>query len=411
MRTPLLVIACLLVAGVAFGQDASKEIQPKKTKSESKTEAVGPQNSGLPVGAKDEGNGNKNIASEELTAEDKKLQALLAKVDAALAVYKKKHLNTRDHSPWEVMHSLVAYGCDTEIFRDGPGGPKVNAIGWLCWSGTCNRQRLLYLNGDRPVADQGPGVQGHDGQFLAMLAQSRVNVNYGLKVGGRDFAVSDLVESEKLGCRSRSELTFQLIGLVHYLPSDAEWKDSYGETWNIERLIREEIAQPILGATCGGSHRLFGLAYAVRKREQRDEPIDGEYRRAQSYMNDYHKYTYKLQNDDGSFSTDYFRGRGSDSSLDERLRTTGHVLEWLAFSVPEEQLTDPRMMKAVDYLTKLLLVGSNRRWEIGPQGHALHGLVIYRDRAGKRFSTDEPVESKEEAESKESAEAKEVVDK
>ncbi|MCH8043404.1 MAG: hypothetical protein IID44_06760 [Planctomycetes bacterium] len=381
MRLSVLIVTCLLIAGVVSAQDVKSDVPPK--------------NPGLPAAARVEDGADDGLASEELTAELKKLKTLLAKVDQVLAVYKRRQLNTRDHSPWEVMHSLVAYGCDTEIFRGGPGGKKVNAIGWLCWSGTCNRQQLMYLDGNRPVAAQGPGVQGHDGQFLAMLAQSRVNINYPLKVGGRDFAVRDLVESEKLGCRSGSELTFQLIGLVHYLPSDAEWKNSYGQTWNIERLIREEIAQPIRGATCGGSHRLFGLAYAVRKRQQRGEPIDGEYRRAQIYMNDFHKYAYKLQNDDGSFSTAYFRGRGSDSSRDQRLRTTGHVLEWLSFSVPEEELTDPRMMKAVNYLAGILLAGQNRRWEIGPQGHALHGLMIYRHRAGKRFAADKPAEAKD----------------
>ena len=396
MRSSVLIVTCLLVAGVVAAQDAPSKVKANsssaKQASEKKAKA---------------GRGDEARAKQELSAEDQKLKTLLAKVETALAVYEKRQLNTRDHSPWEVMHALVAYGCDTEIHRGGPDGQKVNAIGWLCWSGTCNRQRLLYLSGDRPVAEQGPGVQGHDGQFLAMLAQSRVNIDYPIKVGGRDFKVRDLVESEKLGCRSGSELTFQLIGLVHYLPSDAEWKNSYGQTWNIQRLIREEIAQPIRGATCGGSHRLFGLAYAVRERTGREEPIDGEYRRAQIYMNDYHKYAYKLQNKDGSFSTDYFRGRGSDSSLDERLRTTGHVLEWLAFSVPEEELTDPRMMKAVDYLAGLMLDGQNRRWEIGPQGHALHGLAIYRDRAGKRFAADEPAKA---VESKKVVESKEAVD-
>ena len=390
MRLSVLIVACLLVAGVASPQDAASDIEAK-TKNEAGSEAAPQQNPGLPAEAR----GDNDRAAKELSAKDKKLQSLLVKVDKALALYKKRQLNTRDHSPWEVMHSLVAYGCDTEIFRGRPGGQKVNAIGWLCWNGSCRRQRLLYLNGDRPAAEQGPGVQGHDGQFLAMLAQSRVNIDYGIKVGGRDFKVRDLVESEKLACRSGSELTFQLIGLVHYLPSDAVWKNRYGQTWNIERLIEEEIAQPIRGATCGGSHRLFGLAYAVRKRTQQNQPIDGEFRRAQIYMNSYHKYAYKLQNNDGSFSTDYFRGRGSDASLDQRLRTTGHVLEWLAFSVSEDELADPRLMKAADYLTGLLLDGQNRRWEIGPQGHALHGLMIYRDRAGKQFAVDKPDESKE----------------
>ncbi len=56
-----------------------------------------------------------------------------AKVRRTLALYEPKHLNARDNSSWEVMHGLIAFGPRTEIFRDGPGGQTVNAMGWLCW--------------------------------------------------------------------------------------------------------------------------------------------------------------------------------------------------------------------------------------------------------------------------------------
>ena len=104
------------------------------------------------------------------------------------------------------------------------------------------------------------------------------------------------------------ELTFKLIGLSYYLDIDARWKNSAGQTWSVEKLVHEELAQPIVGTACGGTHRLMGLAYAVRKREESGRPMTGEFRRAQKYLENYHRYTFtKLQNPDGSFSTEWFK--------------------------------------------------------------------------------------------------------
>jgi hypothetical protein len=265
----------------------------------------------------------------------------------------------------------------------------VNAIGWLCWNGTCRGQRLFDFATGKLQTHLGPGVQGHDGQFLAMLAQSRVQTNYPMRVDGRDLTIMDLIEHEKLTCHSGTELTFKLIGLAHYLDSEAEWKNENGETWNISRLIKEELAQNVIGAACGGTHRMMGFTYAVQKREKEGKPLTGQWKRAKIFLDDYFEYTYYLQNSDGSFSTDFFRGRNDYGDINRRIETTGHILEWFVASLPSDKLRDPRVIKSVNYLTRLLWENRNHEWEIGPRGHALHALAIYaervfRDRPGHR---------------------------
>lgn len=312
------------------------------------------------------------------------MRQLRDKVRRVLATYYRTwKLNTRDHNPWEVMHAVIAYGVHTEVLRDGPQGAPVNAIGWLCYNGVSSGERILTLERGRIAARKGPRVQGHHGQLLAILAQSRLMSDYPMRVEGRDFKLADLIESEMLGCQSGTELTFKLIALMHYLESDTTWRNAAGEEWSIPRLIREEISQPIRGAACGGTHRLMGLSYAVQKRRLRGEPIDGEFFRAQKYTDEYHLYTFGLQNSDGSFSTEWFARKGARPDVDRRVQTTGHILEWLAFSLPDEMLADRRTVQAVDYLAGLLLEGSNRRWEIGPLGHALHALALYDERMFK----------------------------
>lgn len=301
--------------------------------------------------------------------------ALRNEIRTCLNHYYHEVEDVNERSPWGIMHALIAYGVHTQVRA---GGRNVNAIGWLCWNQPCRGQRLFSAPNGRLSTQNGPGVQGHEGQFLAMLAQSRVPIDYELRIDGHRFTVADLVEFEQRTCRPNSELTFKLIGLSHYLESDAQWVNDHGERWDIPRLIQEELRQPVIGAACGGTHRMMGFSYAVRKREQRGEPVEGQWLRAKKYVDSYHDYTLKLQNADGSFSTDWFRSRADSPDLARRVQTTGHILEWLVYSLPEDQLTDPRVVRGIQYLTRLML--QHRSWEVGPKGHALHALVLYDER-------------------------------
>ena len=59
------------------------------------------------------------------------------------------------------------------------------------------------------------------------------------------------------------------------------------------------------------------------------------------------------------------------------MNTTGHILEWLVYSLPPEELTDPRIVKAVSFLTDMMWENRTQKWEIGPEGHALRALALY----------------------------------
>jgi hypothetical protein len=281
------------------------------------------------------------------------------------------------------MHWVIAYNVDSEIYTRGPGGEKSTAVGWLCFNRPCRGQQLLAVRDGRITALYGVGLEGHSGQFLAILGQSRVMADYPMLVGDQRFTVADLIETQKLACQANTELTFQLISLAHYLDLDATWRNKAGEEWSIPRLIHEEIGKPIRGAACGGTHRLMGLSYAVRKRQKSGRPVDGEYRRAQVYTNDYIDFTLKMQNSDGSFSTEWFAGRGNRADLDRRLQTTGHILEWIVFAASDEQLRSPQVVKAAEYLSAILANEPGRDWKIGPLGHGLRALSLYDRRVFK----------------------------
>jgi hypothetical protein len=320
------------------------------------------------------------------------LSALRDKIRKVLSHYRTRQLNTRDHTPWEVMHAFVAFNTETRIRRDGPNGPAENAIAWMLQGGRFRGQQMLILHRGRPQAQEGVGVQGHPGQLLAILAQSRVAAETPMPIDGKELTVHDLIDEEMLTCRAGSELTFKLIALSHYLQTDAEWRSRDGQTWSIPRLIQAEIKAPIRGAACGGTHRLFGITYAYQVRALEGQPVDGEFARARQYIESYQRYAFSLQNPDGSFSTEWFARRGNRADLDRKLQTTGHILEWLVQSLSDEQLRDPAAVKSVDFLATSLADEPNRPWSIGPLGHALHALVMYDERAFGNRST-QPVDA------------------
>lgn len=312
-----------------------------------------------------------------------RFERLRTRIAHTLATYQRRPLNTAQHTPWEVMHGFIAFGIPTQIRVGGPGGDLVNAIGWSNMGGRCKGQVMLAASGDRLTAQKGIGVQGHSAQYLAILAQCRVAANSPISIQSKQFTVADLIEEEKLSCKAGTELTFALIALAHYLPTDAEWRSRDGVAWTLEKLVEEEIEQPIRGAPCGGTHRLFGLAYGCQRRQRATGGLDGAYLRADKYVRDYQNFTLtKLQNRDGSFSTEWFKYPADrDDDIDRKIQTTGHILEWLVGSLDQERLYEPRVVAATEFLVSALASEPSREWKLGPLGHALHALTIYQERA------------------------------
>jgi hypothetical protein len=309
------------------------------------------------------------------------MQNLRNKVRSVLKMYYAKPENSRDNDPWEMMHGMLAYGLKSQIRIGGPKGDLITAVGWLCYNKPSKGLSLLYVTPEGELrAKQGAGLQGHMGQLLAMLAQCQVSSDYPIKVGTHDFTIRDLIEVEKKTCYEKTELTFKLIGLMHYLDTDEKWVNDQGVEWDIPKLIHEELDQPIRGAACGGTHRLSGLSLAARTRVRRGEPLDGEYARANEFVEKYHNYAFQLQNSDGSLSTEWFRGKGDDDDIDRRVKTTGHILEWLCYSLSDDQMRSNRVFAAANYLATLLYTNYDHEWEKGPIGHAIHALRLYDER-------------------------------
>lgn len=304
----------------------------------------------------------------------------MARVQACLAHYLENPESTVVRSPWAVMHAVLAYGSEYEMVT--ANGGRVNAIGWMCHNGLCRTQRMFTPNGKSFKPNVGGGVQGHEGQFLAILAQSSVPLDYPIQIGDRKFTVEDLVRYEMATCKEKSELTFKLIGLSYYLDTNKQWKTNDGKTWSLQKLIQEELDQPIVGSACGGTHRLMGFTFAIKQRLLQGQPLTGQYQRASKFVDEYVNYTWQLQNPDGSFSTNWYEGRGNEPNEERKVQTSGHMLEWLLYTMPAKDVSQPRVAKAVDFLLAHIYDKRDHKWPIGPRGHATRAIALYNARMG-----------------------------
>ena len=278
---------------------------------------------------------------------------------------------------WGMMHSIMVFDKDTDILWKQN---RYNAVAWMAGNNPC-RNELLFSEDEYGISVRtGVGLQGHQGQLLAIFGQINVPIRYPLYVAKNQYSVADVLQREMRDCKEKSELTFTLIGLSHYADTDSTWNAADGQEWDFERLLKEELAQPVVGAACGGTHRLMGFAHSLRRRRAEGKPITGQWDRADRYLQDFVNYTWTLQNRDGSMSTAWFERREDNGNVDRKIQTTGHLLEFLLVITPDDELQNPRLLRTVEFLSTTMQNERGRDWQVGPKGHALRSLAMYYQR-------------------------------
>jgi hypothetical protein len=135
----------------------------------------------------------------------------------------------------------------------------------------------------------------------------------------------------------------------------------------------------------------MGLSCAVIRRQESGLPISGHFQRAQIFLDDFVAYTLTMQNPDGSFSTEWFERRANEPNTERKIQTTGHILEWLVYTLPDQHLRKPEIENAVKFLADTLSKELDRDWPIGPRGHSLRALMLYQQRVFPNTTT-EPID-------------------
>lgn len=305
-------------------------------------------------------------------------------------VLRARQLSSDTHAAWQVLHGILAYGANFPLST--PEGTS-SALDYLLKGGTL-RGWTLEEGDQLPGGDVGlraivePGGyfgQGHADQWLAILSQCNLSAEDTIAVQGKLYPLKSFVAQVQLDApyNHDDEWSWTLIGLTQYLPTDSSWTAGDGRKWSIEDLVAREVSQEINSSTCGGTHRLIGMAMALERRRAEGKSLDGVWSRANQTLQQAVQLARQYQNADGSFSSNYFGRTGIAADNATLLSTTGHTLEFLALTLSPEELQEPWVQRAVARLCQLLEETDQFPLECGALYHAVHGLVIYRERTSQ----------------------------
>jgi hypothetical protein len=306
---------------------------------------------------------------------------LEGRVEAALRQVRARDLLTTN-SFWTVFHGILGVGPGATLL-DPVTGKRVNAIEYIRNGGEVRGMEFIPTRDGLEVRI-GPQFvgQGHPDQFVAELTEWGVTPPTKFLVHGKEYTFMDFIRQAQARTRLTpgSELTWTIVVVGTHLGTGCHWKNAAGEDIHFEDVVRHELDEPVDSAACGGTHRLFGLTWAYYLHLRHGGKKEGVWNDVPVKLAEYEEKARRFQNPDGMFSTRYLAGPGNARDPQLRIGTTGHVLEWLALALTDEQLREPWVRDAANALSLAILDNGGSPVESGALYHAAHGLRIYHDR-------------------------------
>jgi hypothetical protein len=307
---------------------------------------------------------------------------LKARLDAAIRQARERDLLTT-HGFWTVFHGILGLGPSVTLLNPETG-QRVNALDYLAAGGALRGLRFVPTP-DGVDVEVRPGTfisQGHQDQFVAEMVQWGVAPERPFVVEGNPYTFRDFIRHSKARASAKApqELEWAILIIGQHFGTDAAWTNAAGEEVRFEELVRKELDKPLTEAACGGTHRLFGLTWVYHLHLGRAGKTEGVWKDVSDRLAEAKQLARRLQNPDGTFSTEFFRGPGHAADLSLRLNTTGHIFEWLTLALTDDELNEPWIQDAVNALALMFLEIQDRPIEAGTFYHALHGLLIYYSR-------------------------------
>lgn len=300
------------------------------------------------------------------------------RLEAAIENVKDRKLRT-DNGFWTIFHGILGMGFSTTLFDD-ESKQTVNAIEYICAGGELRGLNFIQTKWGLDV-QMGPTLvgQGHQDQFIAEMGQWGMAPDQKFVIQGNEYTYMDFVRMSKARAKvnSNQELSWAICVIGQYEGTDIHWTNRYGELLHFEDLMRYELDASVEQAACGGTHRLFGLTWALYHHLRKGGKKVGVWNEVAEKNAKYRDLAKKFQNADGSFSTDSFRAPGNATDKTVRLNTTGHIFEYLSLALTDAELKEEWMQNAASALSLMILEARDASIDGGSLYHAMHGLLIY----------------------------------
>jgi len=330
------------------------------------------------------------------TAPNRPVDQVVVAVNEAIRVNELRYLSVNtpnEHTPWQIMHGLLAYRNDYKL--RSPQG-KISAVDYISneakFRGDYWFEKTPVGGRAHPFNGTPYHFEGHVNQFLAIMTMCNLPLDHQFIVRDKQVVtMQDMVNHAQLFASTSGETTWTLWFLSRYLEPDASWTNQQGEPWSMERLVRLQTQASVLNAPCGGCHQLFALALARNSYIQKYGRPTGAWLEADQKLQQHIAAARALQNGDGSLGVNFFKEPGHSDEFEKRIKASGHMLEWLMAALPERSLREYWVRKAIYTLANDLKNNSGAAAEPGALYHAVHALVLYRERVAPPPAQPAPV--------------------
>ncbi len=303
------------------------------------------------------------------TVQQSSVDPLQTRMEEAFRQIRARQLDP-SHGFWTVFHGILGLGSDLDLYDPQTQKPMMKALDYIRLGKPMKGLRFDVRGNGLDVFTASDidvfFAQGHQDQFVAEMAQWGVSKNLPFNVDGKDFTFADFIQyTKQRACVTRKqELAWALLVIAEYEGTKLNWTNQFNETLTVEDIVKYELESPLdpedaikigqLPLACGGTHRLFGLSWALHRHLQDGGKLTGIWKTTHEKLDSLKK-----------------------TVLNTRLSTTGHTFEWLVIALDDNEIKEPWVEQAASYLTQLVLDLQKEPIDGGSLYHAVHGLLIY----------------------------------
>ena len=319
-------------------------------------------------------------------------------------------LSTESHTPWQIMHGLLALRHDFQIQHEGQ---SISGLDWVAQGQVFDGEYWFESSrhGGRAHPYSRPyAFEGHANQFLAILSMCGVELDRKFGTSSGQVTMRGMINNAQKTLKEKDEPTWTLWALSRYLPSSARWRSEDGESWSIEKLVQDQTAKPMQGAPCGGTHGLFALAHARNVYLRQRKPLRGVWLQAEYKIRKHINTARMQQNADGTLSSNFFRSKEYDPDFNKRMASAGHILEFLMIALPQNELGERWVRRAIEATARDLLNNRKAYVKCSPLYHSVNALNIYLDRVNPKVPSDKIASGRKEARTAKLAPRKKLAD-
>jgi hypothetical protein len=213
------------------------------------------------------------------------------------------------------------------------------------------------------------GAVAHRDQVLSKLFESGRSLDFPvLTPNSTSLLGSDILIDSLASFDMRNELEWTLMAYCGYLKTP-DFVNSAGDRFRLIDLAEKLFRQVEDRGSCHGCHRLYALSVFLSWAEIEMVKSNGseDLRNLVKEIKQYFKeIAIRLENNqsaEGFWSGTWWKANANTEShdlvgeneLSNRIRATGHLLEWCAITSPDLRPNDRAIAKGVGYLSGLLL--------------------------------------------------------